>query len=122
MTINTFWVVTDATADSTLADICWKADDPVQLANIIVGAGGSPVVARERWTFYTDADEANADACDRLVTRATGRQDLLNDYPYTLAESRRDEANAVLISARARTYPVTRNGRTVRVTVPESEA
>lgn len=64
-TLNLVYVVTDATKDSTFGDICFSAD-PVRLANIIVGAGGSGTVAREHWTFYTNARSAAVAAYARM--------------------------------------------------------
>ena len=65
-TTNRVFVVTDATPTSTFGDIAFSAD-PVRLCDIMVGAGGRAVVAREHWTFYSNARAAAEAAYERMT-------------------------------------------------------
>jgi len=79
MLVEALFIVRDPTRNSTLADILWQvrvgpgvAASLPRLDQIVRGSEPDAMFS-ERWSFYTEADEARRDAERRMVIR-DGRQ------------------------------------------------
>jgi hypothetical protein len=81
MHIEALFIVRDPTTTSTLVDILWRVRlGPAcpglpRLDHIIRGSEPDAMLS-ERWTFYTEEQEATRDAARRMVTREGDQSDI----------------------------------------------